>query len=68
MDSLAVGKAIEDDEIVLLFVKPTQGWEGGEKWSDLTTKIKQEIRRMRSPRHVPAKVSSLAGPLDHSTF
>lgn len=59
-DSLAVGKTVEDDEIVILFVKPIPGYDnGGEKWDALVAKIKKELRVKRSARHVPSKVSTV---------
>jgi acetoacetyl-CoA synthetase len=58
VDSLAVGQKIDGgmDERVVLFVKLP---EGHVLSADLEQKIKTEIRNMRSPRHVPARVCSL---------
>jgi hypothetical protein len=56
VDCLAVGQTIDGgaDERVVLFVKLLEG----QKLSpDLIQKIKGEVRRRRSPRHVPASVS-----------
>ncbi len=57
VDCLAVGQLIEGgtDERVILFVKLPDGHVLSE--TTLEQKIKAEIRKRRSPRHVPAKVT-----------
>lgn len=57
LDSLAVGQKIDGgvDERVVLFVKLQ---EGQTLSKELEQRIKNEIRSKRSPRHVPARVSS----------
>ncbi|KAK0453664.1 acetoacetyl-CoA synthetase [Armillaria borealis] len=56
VDCLAVGQLIEGgtDERVILFVKLPDGHVLSE--TTLEQKIKAEIRKRRSPRHVPAKI------------
>ncbi|KAF9009054.1 acetoacyl-CoA synthetase [Cyathus striatus] len=55
IDSLAVGQKIDggSDERVILFVKLSIGCELS---ASLESRIRSEIRRRRSPRHVPAQV------------
>jgi len=56
VDAIVVGQKIDGgaDERVVLFVK----LPSGETLShDLEQKIRAEIRKRRSPRHVPARVS-----------
>jgi acyl-coenzyme A synthetase/AMP-(fatty) acid ligase len=55
VDSLAVGQSIEGgaDERVILFVKLPAGESLSKKAEEM---LELEIRRKRSPRHVPAKV------------
>jgi acetoacetyl-CoA synthetase len=52
-EALAVGQRWGDDERIILFVKLRSGCELDEP---LKARIKQQIRRGASPRHVPAKV------------
>ena len=49
-DSLAVGQQYEDDERVILFV---QMKEGEVLTADVAKRIRAELRRNASPRHVP---------------
>ncbi len=56
-DSLAVGQRWDDDERVILFVKPAEGVDLTE---ELRQKIRQSIRDNVSPRHVPAKIIQIA--------
>jgi acetoacetyl-CoA synthetase len=55
IDSLVVGQAIQGgaDERVILFVKLA---EGETLSDDLRKRIREEIRKKRSPRHCPEKV------------
>ncbi|KAF8897544.1 acetoacyl-CoA synthetase [Infundibulicybe gibba] len=55
VDCIAVGQKIEGgtDERVVLFVKLL---EGQKLDSGLETKIRSEVRKRRSPRHVPARI------------
>lgn len=56
IDCLAVGQSIDDgtDERVILFIKLPEGEVLSEEFEK---KIKSEVRKSRSPRHVPARVS-----------
>jgi len=56
-DCVAVGQSIENgtDERVILFVKLPEGKTLSE---ELEQNIKGEIRKRRTPRHVPSKVGS----------
>jgi len=56
VDAVAVGQKIDGgvDERVVLFVKLPPGQTLS---NDLEGKIRVEIRKRRSPRHVPARVS-----------
>ena len=58
-DCLAVGQSVArgTDERVVLFVKLL---EGQALTDELARRIKAEVRARRSPRHVPAKVSTMA--------
>jgi acetoacetyl-CoA synthetase len=59
VDTLAVGQPIDqgEDERVVLFCKMKEG----HRFDDvLVKKIKGEIRRLLSPRHVPAVVLEIA--------
>ena len=56
-DSLVIGQKWEDDIRVILFVKLAEEVELTE---DLVKKIKAMIRQNASPRHVPAKIISVA--------
>ncbi len=49
-DSLAVGQQFEDDERVILFVQMKQGET---LTADVAKRIRTELRRNASPRHVP---------------
>jgi hypothetical protein len=55
VDCLAVGQVIDggSDERVILFVKLPNGQNMS---GDLEQKIRGEVRKRRSPRHVPAQV------------
>jgi len=74
-DYLAVGQMIDNgsDERVILFLKLPAGRE---LTLELEQTVRSEIRKRRSPRHVPAKVSSFhplrlagthCGPLGRSS-
>jgi acetoacetyl-CoA synthetase len=52
-DCLVVGQQWQNDERVILFVKPAEGVTLDD---DLVKRIKQNIRSDTSPRHVPAKI------------
>ncbi len=56
-DSLAVGQRWEGDERVILFVKMT---DGVALTKELRGKIRASIRENVSPRHVPAKIITVA--------
>jgi acetoacetyl-CoA synthetase len=54
LDTLAVGQPIDqEDERVVLFCRMNEGYEFDDA---LVKKIKGEIRRLLSPRHVPAVI------------
>lgn len=55
-EALCIGQDWNDDVRVILFVVVAPGFEFS---TDLTTQIKQRIRKNASPRHVPAKVISV---------
>ncbi|MEZ5199044.1 MAG: acetoacetate--CoA ligase [Bacteroidales bacterium] len=55
-DSVVVGKRIEGDELVVLFVKLKDGIQLDEA---LLKKMKREIRTNCSPRHVPSIIKSV---------
>ena len=61
-DCLAVGQSVAGgaDERVVLFVRLLEGQALTE---ELAARIKSEVRARRSPRHVPARVSTIAPPL-----
>ncbi len=52
-DSLAIGQSWKDDQRIILFVKMT---EGNHLTPELENKIRQRLRELASPRHVPAKI------------
>lgn len=52
-DSLAIGQDWQDDQRILLFVKPASGEE---LTDDLKAAIVKTLRENASPRHVPAKI------------
>jgi acetoacetyl-CoA synthetase len=52
-DSLAVGQNWNDDQRVVLFVKPAPGYSLTEELKD---KIRRTLRENASPRHVPAVI------------
>jgi acetoacetyl-CoA synthetase len=56
-DSLVIGQDWENDVRVILFVKLAPEAELTE---DLTKKIKENIRKNTTPRHVPAKIIKVA--------
>ena len=58
-DCLAVGQSVAGgaDERVVLFVRLLEGQALTE---ELAARIKSEVRARRSPRHVPARVSTIA--------
>ncbi|MDJ0783389.1 MAG: acetoacetate--CoA ligase [Desulfosarcinaceae bacterium] len=56
-DSIVVGQAWKGDVRVVLFVKPAPGVAVDE---ELKQQIRQTIRQNTSPRHVPAKILSVA--------
>ena len=55
-DSVVVGKKIEGDELVVLFVNLKEGIELND---ELLKKIKHNIRTNCSPRHVPAIIKAV---------
>jgi acetoacetyl-CoA synthetase len=55
-DSLAIGQSWQDDQRIILFVRPAQGFSVTE---GLREKIKQRLRRDASPRHVPALIAEV---------
>ncbi|MEZ4742984.1 MAG: acetoacetate--CoA ligase [Bdellovibrionota bacterium] len=57
-DSLAVGKPVNGDVEIILFVKLA---EGSMLDQDLINKIKSEIKTNLTPRHVPAKIIAIDG-------
>jgi acetoacetyl-CoA synthetase len=52
-DSLAVGQNYQDDQRVILFVKPAAGFTLTDELKD---KIRKTLRENASPRHVPALI------------
>ncbi|KIC26845.1 MULTISPECIES: acetoacetate--CoA ligase [unclassified Leisingera] len=56
-DAVVVGQSIDNDVRVVLFVVPA---ESAALDDALTARIKTEIRRNASPRHVPAKIIAVA--------
>ncbi|MBY6059503.1 acetoacetate--CoA ligase [Leisingera daeponensis] len=56
-DAVVVGQNFDNDVRVVLFVVPA---EGAMLDDTLTSRIKTEIRRKASPRHVPAKIIAVA--------
>jgi len=52
-DSLAVGQNYQEDQRVILFIKPAQGFELTDELKD---KIRKMLRENASPRHVPALI------------
>ncbi|MBV8047274.1 MAG: acetoacetate--CoA ligase [Paludibacterium sp.] len=56
-EALAVGQPWDNDERVILFVRMARGAVLDE---ELTTRIKESIRRGASPRHVPAHIVAVA--------
>ncbi|KAG8747543.1 hypothetical protein FRC10_000679 [Ceratobasidium sp. 414] len=65
LDSLVVGQSIQGgaDERVILFVKLAEG----ETLADgLRKRIRDEIRRKRSPRHCPEKILQIQGEIPHT--
>ncbi|CAE6454223.1 unnamed protein product [Rhizoctonia solani] len=65
IDSLVVGQAIQGgaDERVILFVKLAQGETLSD---DLRKRIREEIRKKRSPRHCPEKILQVHGEIPHT--
>jgi acetoacetyl-CoA synthetase len=57
IESICVGQAWDDDVRVVLFVVLRPGVELDD---DLTAKIRTQIRQETTPRHVPAKIISVA--------
>ena len=57
LESIVIGQEWEDDIRIVLFVKLTEKISLGEK---LKTEIKNKLRQLVSPRHVPAKIISVA--------
>ena len=57
VDSIVVGQVWEGDVRVILFVKLAAGFE---LTDDLIKRIRTNIRENTSPRHVPAKILSVA--------
>ncbi|MCS7122035.1 MAG: acetoacetate--CoA ligase [Archaeoglobaceae archaeon] len=52
-DSLAIGQEWKGDQRLILFVKLKQGFSLNR---ELENKIREELRKKASPRHVPAKI------------
>jgi acetoacetyl-CoA synthetase len=52
-DSLAIGQSWQDDQRIILFVKPAEGLSLTE---ELKSTIKKSLRENASPRHVPALI------------
>lgn len=52
-DSLAIGQSWKDDQRIILFVKLAQGLR---LTPELENKIRQRLRELASPRHVPARI------------
>jgi len=52
-DSLVIGQKWEEDERVILFIKLAQGFILNDEFIQ---KMKQEIRKECSPRHIPNKI------------
>ncbi|CUA70198.1 acetoacetyl-CoA synthetase [Rhizoctonia solani] len=65
VDSLVVGQVIQGgaDERVILFVKLAQGETLSD---DLRKRIREEIRKKRSPRHCPEKILQVHGEIPHT--
>ncbi|KAF8709107.1 AMP-binding enzyme, partial [Rhizoctonia solani] len=65
LDSLVVGQSIQGgaDERVILFVKLP---EGETLSDDLRKRIREEIRKKRSPRHCPEKILQVHGEIPHT--
>ena len=57
LESIVIGQEWEDDIRIVLFVKLIEKISLDEK---LKTKIKNKLRQLVSPRHVPAKIISVA--------
>lgn len=53
VDSLAIGRNVEGDQEILLFVQLAQGVELTE---ELKKKIRENLRTRASPRHVPSRI------------
>ncbi|KAG8718896.1 hypothetical protein FRC08_004115 [Ceratobasidium sp. 394] len=64
-DSLVVGQSIKGgaDERVILFVKLA---EGETLTAELRKRIRDEIRKKRSPRHCPEKILQIQGEIPHT--
>jgi len=58
VDSLVIGQNWKNDVRVILFVKLPEGEQLTEA---LRQKIRETIRNMASPRHVPAKIIAVPG-------
>jgi acetoacetyl-CoA synthetase len=56
-DAVVVGQSFDNDVRVVLFVVPA---EGAVLDDTLTARIRTEIRKQASPRHVPAKIIAVA--------
>ncbi|KAG8692015.1 hypothetical protein FRC11_012361 [Ceratobasidium sp. 423] len=65
LDSLVVGQAIQGgaDERVILFIKLVQGETLSD---DMRKRIREEIRKKRSPRHCPEKILQVHGEIPHT--
>ena len=53
VDAMAVGKRLQDDEVIWLFVVLDAGQS---LTAELEAEIRSEIRRQSSPRHVPRRI------------
>ncbi|OMJ29956.1 Acetoacetyl-CoA synthetase [Smittium culicis] len=56
-DSLVIGQLIDENERVLLFIKPSNRYTGN--FEALRSAIVRSIRAELSPRHVPAKIMQI---------
>ena len=63
-DSVTIGQSWEDDQRVILFIKPAEGYKLTE---DLKKKIRMMLKTKASPRHVPARILAVSDvPYTHS--
>jgi len=57
LESLAVGQRWQDDERVVLFVRLREGCQLDD---ELAARLREQIKRGASPRHVPARIIAVA--------